>query len=300
MSDANAHSVTADMPAGQRVRIPGRGTTFVRDVPGPPGAPTVVLLHGLGATASINWPGAFRLLSEQFRVVALDHRGHGRGIRTARPFRLRDCADDVVSLADELGIEHFVAVGYSMGGPIALLARRRHPSRVTGLVLCATSAWFSDDAANSSPLGAAVATSLRLTPPAVRRQLTQSMVRYLERQTAVSPAFLDEARRHDPAAILEATRALRRFDARPWATRLGCPAASVVTERDSLVPMDRQLELAHATRATVHPVRGNHDVAVRAPARFLPALLDACRSVSRPAALVDDGGAIPLQASGPQ
>ena len=41
----------ADMPAGRQVRLPGRGTTFVRDVPGPPGAPTVILLHGLGATA---------------------------------------------------------------------------------------------------------------------------------------------------------------------------------------------------------------------------------------------------------
>ena len=282
MSDATAHPPPSALPAGRHVPIPGRGTTFVRDVPGPPGAPTVVLLHGLGATASLNWPGAFRALSPWFRVIALDHRGHGRGIRSPWPFRLQDCADDVVALADVLGIDQFVAVGYSMGGPVALLARRRHSSRVAGVVLCATSARFADDDEPSpSPLGAAIAVSLRLTPPVVRRQLAQSMVGYWGRETAMPPALLDEVRRHDPAAIIEAARAVRRFDARSWVGRLGCPAASVVTERDRFVPVHWQLELAHAAGATVHRVPADHDVAVRAPARFLPALIDACRSVSR-------------------
>lgn len=281
MSDVAAHTPPSAVPSGRHVRIPGRGTTFVRDVPGPAGAPTVVLLHGLGATASLNWPGAFRALSPWFRVVALDHRGHGRGIRTPWPFRLQDCADDVVALADVLGIDQVVAVGYSMGGPVGLLARRRHPSRVSGLVLCATSARFADDDARPSPIGTAIAASLRLTPPVVRRQLAQSMVDYLGRETTMSPAFLDEARRHDPAAIIEATRAVRRFDARPWVGQLGCPAASVITERDRLVPVSWQLELAHATGATTHRVPADHDVAARAPARFLPALIDACRTVTR-------------------
>ena len=83
-----------DVPSGRRVRLPGRGTYVRADVAGPTGAPTVVLLHGLGATASINWPGAFHALSSQFRVVAFDQAGHGRGVRSARPFHLEDCADD--------------------------------------------------------------------------------------------------------------------------------------------------------------------------------------------------------------
>ena len=151
---------------------------------------------------------------------------------------------------------------------------------MAGLVLCATSARFSDNS-SPSPLGAAVAASLRLTPPVVRRQLAHSIVGRIGRETAMSPAFVDEARRHDPAAIIEAARAVRRFDARPWADQLGCAAASVVTERDRLVPRRRQLELALATGATVHPVSGDHDVVVRAPARFFSALVDACHSVSR-------------------
>lgn len=271
----------SDDVAGKQVRIPGRGTTFLRDVPGPSGAPTVVLLHGLGATAALNWPGASRALSPYFRVVALDQRGHGRGLRSAWPFRLEDCADDVVALADVLGIDEVIVAGYSMGGPVAMLARRRHPSRVSGLVLCATSASFVGEDARPSPLGTAMALSMRMTPSPVRRQLANSIMQYLARDGAVPPAFVEEVRRHDPAAIIEAARAVRHFDGRRWIGQLGCPAASVVTERDGLVPVRSQLELARLTGATVHRVAGDHHVAGNAPARFLPALIQACLSVTR-------------------
>ena len=88
--------------------------------------------------------------------MALDQRGHGRGIRSLRPFRLQDCADDVIALADVLDVDRVIPVGYSMGGPVALLAARRHPDRVPGIVLCATSARFSDDDSTPSPLGGMV------------------------------------------------------------------------------------------------------------------------------------------------
>ena len=166
-----------------------------------------------------------------------------------------------------------------MGGPVALLARRRHPSRVAALVLCATSARFVPDDTPTPLFTGAMATALRVTPPPIRRYLAESTVRYLRRESTMPPALLDELRRHDPAAIAEAARAVRFFDARPWIDQLGCPAASVVTEHDRLVPAHRQLQLAHATGATVHHVAGDHDVAVRHPARFLPSLAAACDSV---------------------
>ncbi len=64
----------------REVRLSGRGTTFVRELAGPAGAPTLVLLHGLAATGGLNWGPSFGPLSRVFRVVAIDHRGHGRGI----------------------------------------------------------------------------------------------------------------------------------------------------------------------------------------------------------------------------
>ena len=70
-----------DAAIDRRLELPGRGELFVRDIPGPdPQAPALLLLHGLGATARLNFGPSFRPLSRHFRVIALDHRGHGRGL----------------------------------------------------------------------------------------------------------------------------------------------------------------------------------------------------------------------------
>src|SRR5205823_12111170 len=74
-------------------------------------------------------------LASSYRVIALDQRGHGRGMRSTEPFSLEDCADDAAALLDQLGVRDVIAVGYSMGGPVALLLARRHPGRVKALAL---------------------------------------------------------------------------------------------------------------------------------------------------------------------
>src|SRR5436190_4969189 len=132
-------------PSGWRVvDVPERGTTYAYVGPSPTAsAETVVLLHGWTATGASNWAATIAALEERYRVVALDHRGHGRGIRGTDPFSLEDCADDVVALLDGLGVRSAIFVGYSMGGPIAQLIWRRHRSRVSGLILLATAADFT-------------------------------------------------------------------------------------------------------------------------------------------------------------
>ena len=97
-----------------------------------------MLIHGVTFTAELNWAKVFAPLSRHFRVLAMDLRGHGDGIRAGSRFRLEDCADDVAALAEVLDIGTFVAVGYSMGGMVAQLLYQRHAPLLSGLVLCAT------------------------------------------------------------------------------------------------------------------------------------------------------------------
>ena len=126
------------LPPGQALELPGRGTTYVHHVAGPADAPTIILLHGWTVTGALNWFRTFEPLSKKFNVVTLDHRGHGRGIRSQERFRLEDVADDVAALAELLGLDSAIVAGYSMGGTVAQLAARRHPDLVSGLVLSAT------------------------------------------------------------------------------------------------------------------------------------------------------------------
>jgi pimeloyl-ACP methyl ester carboxylesterase len=255
---------------------------WVRDLPGPPGAPVVFLLHGLAATADLNWFPSYEPLARSYRVIAMDHRGHGRGLRSKRVFRLEDCADDVVALADALGVPSFIPIGYSMGGPIAQLVWRRHPSRVDGLVLCATAARFaagSEQRLGSMGIGG-LAVASRLTPRVLQRHLVNGIV---SRRDAEGPELWarEQVRRHDLTAVLEAGRAVGQFSSTSWVGSIDVPTAVVVTSRDSLVPPRRQLALADAIPgATVHLVEADHDAAVLGADRFVPALLDACRSVT--------------------
>ena len=117
------------------VHLAERGSFFVRVSDTALDGTAVVLLHGLGATADLNWSAALPALSGSFRVVAPDLRGHGDAAAYG-PFTLEDAADDIAALIDALALGPAIVVGYSMGGAIAQLVCRRHPGTVRGLVLC--------------------------------------------------------------------------------------------------------------------------------------------------------------------
>src|SRR5687767_478476 len=196
------------LPLGRRIKLRGRGTTFVREVRGPEGAPTVVLLHGWLASGGLNWFRTFDALGERYRVVAPDLRGHGRGIRSRRRFRLADCADDVAALLDEMEVGPAIVVGYSMGGPVAQLLWRRHPDHVAGLVLCATSYRFVRGARERLVFGTMMATAIGTTRTGqlFTRVPSASMRRWMTAGSGVRPTSLrawaaGEMRRHDAVKV---------------------------------------------------------------------------------------------------
>src|SRR3546814_13526731 len=102
---ALVHMPWAELPPGRMVDLPGRGSTFVTDTAGPePESPTVVLLHAVGTTGLLTWYPTIPVLSSRFRVITLDQRWHGRGIRSAK-FSPSDSAADVAALPDVLGVD---------------------------------------------------------------------------------------------------------------------------------------------------------------------------------------------------
>ena len=130
-------------PHGRVVRSATGLSIWTWEMPGPPGSPALLLLHGWMATAALNWYGSLEFLGRSFSVVAPNLRGHGRQGRGAPPFSVEACADDLAALISELSLGRAIVVGYSMGGAIAQMLARRHRDAVHGLVLCATAASFS-------------------------------------------------------------------------------------------------------------------------------------------------------------
>jgi 3-oxoadipate enol-lactonase len=103
-----------------------------------PGAPAVVLLHGLLFDGGM-WNNQIEPLAALGRVVVLDGPGHGKS-EVPPPFSLEDHADAMLDAFAELGIDRAVVVGLSWGGMVAMRLALQHPQRVQALALLGTSA----------------------------------------------------------------------------------------------------------------------------------------------------------------
>ena len=271
--------------------LPGRGEIFLRVQEGAAHLPTIVLLHGWTASADLNWFRAFERIGALGSVLAPDHRGHGRGMRTEERFSLEAVADDVAALVAARGSGPVILVGYSMGGPVALLTAARHPEAVAGLVLCATALEFNRSRAERFQwkLMAVFEYLLRLGRPRglVERFLRDAMAR--DPHLAQYEWWLrGELRRGDPEMLADAGRALGSYDGTEAAAALQVPVAVVVTSKDRLVRPRRQRALAQAIPgAHAWEVAADHDAAVVRPAGFLDALESAVRHVAARAATPD-------------
>ena len=269
-------------PPGRTVEVPGRGDTFVYEMEGPPGAPVLFLIHGLVATTQLNWFPAFPVLADRYRVIATDLRGHGRGFPAGNRFRLSDCADDIAAVADALGVDRFIPVGYSLGGPVAQLVWHRHRDRVDGLVLAATSRNFGGTLRER--------TWYRVVPGIVAGTRVIGRVRgggrppeeiELGDDAYLSRWAIEELRRSSPTVALQAMSTLGRFSSHEWIEQVDVPTAVVVTTKDRFISPTRQIKLANAIPdATIHPVHAGHAACVLAYRRFVPGLVDACESVA--------------------
>ncbi len=283
---APAPEPPVDLPPGRTVHVQGRGEFFIRDTGGR--GPALMLLHGWMVSADLNWCGAYGdLAAAGYRVLAIDHRGHGRGLRPLVPFRLVDCAADAAGLLRTLRATPAVAVGYSMGGAIAQLMARDHADVLAGMVLSGTAQHFqSQRERHFWRTMSALKLGLALAP----RQLWGAG--FQRSGLAANPAIAwveSELMRHSARDIAEAGRELGRFDSRGWLRTVTVPAAVVVTLGDDLVAPYKQRQLADALGARVLEAPINHLDIASAWQTYNPILLDALATFrsETPAPVVD-------------
>ncbi len=187
----------------------------------------------------------------------------------------------MIAVTDALGVDTFIPVGYSMGGPIAQLVWQRHRDRVDGLVLCATAPYFAGSRPERlSFIGlTGLAALARVTPLQARDWITDQV--YLQRKSQTwRPWAIEQAASHDWRMILEAGKAIGEFSSSDWIRDVDVPTSIVVTMVDNVVPLRRQVKLFEwIPGAEVYRVNGSHDAVVAKADQFVPQLLRAVRSV---------------------
>lgn len=222
---------------------------------GPRDAPTVILLHGLGASLE-TWEPWAQALSARFRVIRLDLPGFG--LTGADP--TGDYADTrtikiLVDLMDQLRVDRASLIGNSLGGRIAWNFAALHPDRVTRLVLVSpdgfASPGFVYDAPPKSPLmmralpyiapRGLLKSSLEAAYARPQKLSEKTVTRYRDMMLApgVRTAILarmDQTILHDPAPIL---------------ARITAPTLLLWGEKDGMIPISNAADylrlLPHAT-----------------------------------------------------
>lgn len=213
------------------------------------GLPPVVLVHGL-TDHGWYWAALARALAPAYDVVLYDARGHGESDPSPSGYAVTQLAEDLVGVADALGLEHPAAIGHSMGGVTVAVAAATHPGRFRRIVL--EDPVWSDPAASGAWDPAAVIESWR-AQMLQRKQTPRAELIAAQRET--QPGWTDEDYElwadSKMAVIPEALEVMPTF-ARDWledARRIDCPLLVITGE------LERGALVGPASEAALRQVR---------------------------------------------
>ena len=202
------------------------------DLTGPENAPVVAFSNSIGTTLEM-WDRQVPALSDRYRCLRYDTRGHGRSQVLDQPVTIGDLADDLAGLLDALGVEKAHIVGLSLGGMTAQAFGARYPERAQSLVLMATSAYLPhgwDERAatvRAQGMGAIVdAVLARWFTPAFAATHPEQVAPLRER-------FLQL----DPRGYAACCEAIRDMDLRPSNAALRAPTLIIAGADDPATPV---------------------------------------------------------------
>jgi 3-oxoadipate enol-lactonase len=208
--------------------------------------PVVTLSHSLGCNLSM-WEPQVSALSERYRVLSVDTRGHGQTSAPAGPYSLEQLAADVHGLLTGLGIAETHFVGLSMGGMIGQVFTLRHPAMVRSLTLCDTTSRYPAEAAPVWEERIRTVETHGMGPmvePTLERWFTAS---FRERRRDVIDGVRAMLRSTPPQGYVGCCHALPRINVTDRLSEIRCPALVIVGEEDPATPV----EMARVIRDTL-------------------------------------------------
>jgi pimeloyl-ACP methyl ester carboxylesterase len=246
----------------------------------------LVLLHGITLRHDV-WAPQFHQLSDRYRVIAVDLRGHGESTPGSDGFGIGRLADDLATLLEALDLHDAVVVGHSMGGMTAMTFCGQHPevlaARVAGLIFVATRAHqvlppLVDAGARAlvGRGGELLASGRELPAPrAANERLVRLAFGDQPHPRAVA-AVADMGQAMVPEALVPSLAGLIEHDARVALRATETPSLVIVGTRDLLTPVPAGRHLAHLlprSELVVLP-RAGHQLMQERPAE-LAELIDA-------------------------
>ncbi len=240
-------------------------------------APTIILSSGLGGSASY-WAPQLAALSDDYRIVTYDHRGCGRtGGEVPADGGIAAMADDVLEIAEQLGLTRFDFMGHALGGLIGLDLALRKPGMIGKLVLI--NAWSKADPHSGRCFDVRIELLEKSGVPAFVK--AQPLFLYPAVWMSENAERLEAEERHaidhfqGRTNILRRIAALRAFDVDNRLQDIKTETLVIATRDDLLVPYTRSIRLAEGlSNSQLQLVDfGAHAVNVTAPDAFNAAIL---------------------------
>lgn len=238
--------------------------------------PPIVFVHGLGGTSN-TWFAQRVALQKFFKVVTLDLPGSGRSSKHERDYSMGRWAEQIATLAEQLGLEKFALVGHSMSTILVQHFAARYPDRVRGLVVC-------------GPL---------TEPPPPAREAFVKRAETVQREGMIGVAdmvlggALSQATReggnaalaglyremllaNDPPSYAAQCHALINGSAKVDQENIRCPTLILVGDQDTVTPLANCRAIAAAVRdARIRVIPGTaHATMAERPELFNAALIE--------------------------
>jgi 3-oxoadipate enol-lactonase len=196
-------------------------------------APVLVFSNSLGATHRM-WDLQVQALSNDFRILRYDGRGHGQSSKTQGPYTIEQLAGDILQLFDFLKIEHAHFCGLSMGGMIGMLLDAKATNRFQKIVLCNTAAKIGTADTWSARITAVQQGGMKAVAGAVLdRWLTEGYRSSHPRETTEVLTMLENA---DPDGYIANCAAVRDADLGPQLGSVRIPALVITGSHDLSTP----------------------------------------------------------------
>ena len=212
---------------------------------GPEDAPVLVMSNSLGTDHTM-WDPQMPALSQRFRVLRYDTRGHGKSSVPRAPYQVDRLGKDVLALMDGLDIPKAMFCGLSMGGMTGMWLGVNAPDRFSKLVLCNTAAKIGTEQVWNDRIATVRKSGMAaITPGGIQRWLTEGFIK-------ANPAIVEKVSAlllsTDPEGYCLACAAVRDMDQRESVAAIRAPTLVIAGTYDLPTPASDGRVLADTIR----------------------------------------------------
>lgn len=206
------------------------GTIIQYELFGDRNKPALLLLPGLLGSMSQQWRPFIKPLSNDYHIILMDLRGHGRSTNTAKNLNPETMMFDISGLLDSLQLATVHIAGYSLGGYLGLMLALKEPRRVSTLLMHASKFYWTQEAANKM---------YQQLDPDMMAQKVASYAEQLAQDHGARQWRILVRQAADLVSYLVTNGLTERMVAHTQ-----CPVLVSVGDRDEMVPMNEALRLA--------------------------------------------------------